>query len=141
MAIKLCTKCKNKERLSYNSWCKDCSSEYSRKRWQNFSEEEKENIRVYQRKWHNANKDSVSKRVRFRKYGLLDENYTELKISQNLKCKICKYIYDLVVDHDHLTGKARALLCHKCNTMLGLADDNPEILRQAIEYLEEHNDS
>jgi len=63
---------------------------------------------------------------------------------QNGKCYICgkketyKYKYkirDLSVDHNHKTGKIRALLCTKCNNMLGMADDNPFILIKAAKYL------
>jgi hypothetical protein len=41
----------------------------------------------------------------------------------------------LEIDHDHQTGRVRGLLCHKCNTMLGMAADNPRWLQKAIEYL------
>lgn len=41
----------------------------------------------------------------------------------------------LHVDHDHGTGRVRGLLCHQCNRVLGLAHDNPELMRKAIEYL------
>jgi hypothetical protein len=38
-------------------------------------------------------------------------------------------------DHDHETGAFRGWICGKCNTALGLADDDPEILLKLIEYL------
>ncbi len=41
------------------------------------------------------------------------------------------------VDHDHVTGKPRGVLCHHCNLMMGHARDNPDTLRRAIRYLEE----
>jgi dihydroorotase-like cyclic amidohydrolase len=43
----------------------------------------------------------------------------------------------LAVDHDHKTGKVRALLCRNCNTGLGNFQDSPELLKTAIQYLEE----
>ena len=38
-------------------------------------------------------------------------------------------------DHDHETGAFRGWICHKCNTALGLADDDPKILLKLVEYL------
>lgn len=61
--------------------------------------------------------------------------------SQNNKCAICrkeiqwpsKYTH---VDHDHETGKVRGILCRSCNLALGYLNDDPEMLRQGIAYLE-----
>ena len=44
----------------------------------------------------------------------------------------------LSVDHCHKTGTIRALLCGACNTTLGQAGDDPEILRAAARYITEH---
>lgn len=68
--------------------------------------------------------------------------YAELMLSQNGKCAICKCDSGinnrgdkLAVDHCHSTGKIRGLLCHKCNTALGLLKDSKENLLEAIRYL------
>lgn len=42
----------------------------------------------------------------------------------------------LSMDHDHQTGDFRGWLCYKCNYVLGLVDDNPEILQDLSHYLE-----
>lgn len=42
----------------------------------------------------------------------------------------------LAVDHCHVTGHVRGLLCMLCNTALGKLQDSPDLLRKAIEYLE-----
>ena len=51
-------------------------------------------------------------------------------------CLICKKDEATVVDHCHITDTVRGLLCHSCNLLLGQAKDNIEILRNAIEYLD-----
>lgn len=72
-------------------------------------------------------------------YKLNEEEYKELFVKQNNKCAICgnEFGDDLkgFVDHSHETGKVRGVLCTKCNTLLGFANDNIEILKAAIEYL------
>lgn len=40
-----------------------------------------------------------------------------------------------VVDHDHKTGRVRGFLCQRCNVVLGMAGDDPGVLRSAIRYL------
>jgi Recombination endonuclease VII len=80
-----------------------------------------------------------------RKYGITEEQHTEMYESQNGQCAICSNLMvqintkqrsnSCVVDHNHQTGKVRSLLCGKCNRMLGQANDNPTILQSAIEYL------
>ena len=71
-------------------------------------------------------------------YGIRIEDYEKMFIDQNGLCKIC--LSDnggktLHVDHCHSTGKVRGLLCSKCNTALGLFNDNIKTLSNAIIYL------
>lgn len=75
------------------------------------------------------------------KYGINNKQYNQLFKQQNGKCKICSISQNelfarLVVDHDHKTKKVRALLCHNCNTGLGLFKENINSLIKAIEYLQ-----
>lgn len=81
-----------------------------------------------------------------RNYGITLKEYTFLYKKQEGKCAICKRegfsLKDtietkLVVDHDHLSGKVRGLLCPNCNRALGLFKDSKEYLQNAIEYLQE----
>lgn len=39
------------------------------------------------------------------------------------------------VDHDHNTGKIRGIICNNCNRALGLLEDSPKRLENAISYL------
>jgi len=74
------------------------------------------------------------------KYNLTTDDYNKLLLNQNKVCAICnKESYrNLCVDHDHKTGKIRALLCDLCNTGLGKFKDNTELLEKAILYLKKY---
>lgn len=81
------------------------------------------------------------------KVGVCWKHYREirrrLEKEQNYRCAICGVHEDdapdkkLRFDHDHVTRRPRALLCHHCNCGLGHFKDNPDLLRAAIRYLEE----
>jgi len=43
------------------------------------------------------------------------------------------------VDHNHKTGKVRAIVCIKCNFLFGYANDSVDILKRAIKYLRLHD--
>ena len=72
---------------------------------------------------------------------ITQEEYENLLRQQEGKCKICgggnSRAGRFVVDHDHHTGRIRALLCHQCNTAIGLLQDDPELVWRAVQYLEE----
>lgn len=53
-------------------------------------------------------------------------------------CNICGAQPEepLRVDHNHETGAVRGLLCRNCNVALGLMQDSPERLQQALSYLQ-----
>ena len=79
-----------------------------------------------------------------KRYGInLDEFETMIKL-QDFQCAICAaQIKEPAgntanVDHCHTTGAVRGILCKPCNTMLGCAKDSTHILRQAVEYLNDH---
>lgn len=87
---------------------------------------------------YKQNTNEVVKRLM--RYGITKDQYTQLLITQQYKCQICKKHQDtlnksLSVDHDHKTGKVRGLLCGSCNLFLGLARDNTQLLQAGIEYL------
>lgn len=75
-----------------------------------------------------------------KRYGISKDDYAALLVRQHNKCAIChtpetSLKRRLGVDHCHKTGKIRGLLCDKCNSMLGHANDSIEFLQRGIEYL------
>ena len=75
-----------------------------------------------------------------RNYGITVDDYNKIFEEQGGSCAICgKHQKDLTkalaVDHDHITGKIRGLLCDGCNLALGKLNDSIKILESAIEYL------
>ncbi|KKL76070.1 hypothetical protein LCGC14_2048590 [marine sediment metagenome] len=75
-----------------------------------------------------------------RKYGLTLETFESLLASQDNVCAICKTDEwgkkGPAVDHDHVTGAVRGILCGRCNSGLGHFRDNTDFLTGAIKYLE-----
>lgn len=80
------------------------------------------------------------------KYGITVEEYDQMLKIQNGRCAICDVSSHetktgkshLAVDHDHKTGRVRALLCSHCNAGLGAFRDDTVVLNKAVEYLNEH---
>jgi hypothetical protein len=78
-------------------------------------------------------------------FGLTIEDYDKMLETQNGQCGVCgsttpnkKGFRNLFVDHNHVTGLVRGLLCHKCNTALGLLKTDEQgiaNLEKAIQYL------
>lgn len=77
-----------------------------------------------------------------KKYGLNNETYAVLLLKQGGVCALCGKPplgnERLVVDHDHTTGVVRGLIHGVCNTVIGYAKDDVDLLRKAIIYLENH---
>lgn len=74
-------------------------------------------------------------RRRADRYGLTVDELNDMIEKAGGRCNICKRERQLRVDHDHVTGKVRGLLCHGCNTSLGAFEDNVDHLLAAVEYL------
>lgn len=77
-----------------------------------------------------------------RKFNITEEQYTQMLLLQNNKCKICQVDASqlerrLAVDHCHVHGNIRGLLCRDCNVALGLFKDSKEVISKATQYLVE----
>jgi len=76
-----------------------------------------------------------------RTYGLTIEQFDWVVMQQHSKCAVCKTALgsgrSCHVDHDHVTGKVRGVLCINCNVGIATARDKVEVLASAMTYL--HN--
>jgi hypothetical protein len=63
------------------------------------------------------------------KYGLTPEDVPDA-------CELCGKKWKINVDHCHVKGHVRGFLCLNCNHAIGLAKDNPSLLRRMADYLE-----
>lgn len=143
--MKLCGSCKlpkpqadfkkdNKIKCGYSTLCKACDNANHRDRRKRRSVQQ---LKRDRRRGIEYN--------RVRNYGLSPNSYAALLIKQDNVCAICGCpetriikgtISTLSVDHNHVDGRIRGLLCDVCNKVLGLLKDNPDLFRKAATYLE-----
>jgi len=139
---KTCSKCgitksvdsfhfRNKKKNDRQPICSVCKSAYSKQQYK-----------------HRCDIDPTYHKLRMRQtylkstYGLTLEDYMIIHNNQSGVCAICGGVDShqlLSVDHDHNTGLVRGLLCNSCNSMLGYARDNPDLLLLGAQYLERNH--
>ena len=88
-------------------------------------------------------REVLTKRLRAT-YQIGLECYEIMLKQQGGCCAICKkrqgeISYRLHVDHNHKTGRVRALVCARCNTMIGLVENKKPTIKQVEKYLKEHD--
>lgn len=122
----------------YKSKCIDCSNKLEIEKYHNMTTEERKLRREKYDMGFNYYKNYKLSKY----YGISLDEYNDMYKQQDGKCYICGKNMsgkEIKVDHDHITGKVRKLLCHNCNTSLGLLNENPDLFRKCEEYLKEHN--
>ena len=134
-------RCKSCHKMTCNGWAKRNPEKVkaSQDKWSSKPENKKKQV-IAARRWQLNNVERVKlnkRRLHIKKtYGISLEEYDRLATLQNNCCKICNKYQDILhVDHDHVTGEVRGLLCLNCNTGLGLFSDSVETLNNAISYL------
>jgi len=153
-----------KDRNRHITVCKQCmsiqSKEYRNKNIEEitrkhiiFRQINKEKIKIRNKISHEKRKDKIKlnyinnkqkikENYLINNYGINSENYNNMFNNQGGCCKICKIHQSelkisLCVDHDHVTGKIRGLLCSACNRAIGLLKDDYKILENAFMYLKD----
>lgn len=146
VGMKICCKCRlTKDKSKFyrgsantdglNSACKSCSKSSAKKNRQDNLLRYKEQDRI-----RNITPKHRGERL-LCNYGITLEKYDALLAEQGGVCAICKKEEsskkkkNLTVDHDHSTGVVRGLLCHQCNSGLGMFRDSSSLTQAATEYL------
>lgn len=126
--FKKCTKREQEKTLDnfvknkYNHWCKDCRYKWNRDNYKNKN--------PIDNKFMNAK----------RNYGIDRDTFD--KLMRKKSCSICKIKFkelkDIKIDHCHNSGIVRDVLCGKCNTVLGMLNENIDLLDSFSKYIEKH---
>jgi hypothetical protein len=144
---KYCPTCKEVKDLSefstmkvrggIGSHCKSCTSTWSQEYNQTPKGKSKKKAS------YEKNKKILKNQQLIKDFGITLKEY-ELKLkNQNGGCAICKRTPKqnkkmLAVDHCHVTGKNRGLLCSSCNILLGFIEKNKLDFSSISGYLTKH---
>lgn len=110
-------------------------------------ETEREYAQAYQRAYRASDAGrAYTRKANLKKYGVTPEWYDIKLAEQQGRCAVCgtndpgRNQYNqqcFTVDHNHITGKVRGLLCHNCNRAEGLLQGNAQRL---ADYLKEYDE-
>jgi len=133
---------RNRERM--RAW-RASNIELARQRGREWSAGNREYLRHRESKRRATQPEKVRASQRKTLYGITPDEYERMRSGQRDTCAIClvherrgSRNKNLCVDHDHVTGKVRGLLCSGCNSALGHMNENPAWLMRAIQYLVRH---
>lgn len=147
----ICNQCGKRESVEGRKWCAHCA-ETSRKASRAYRARNPEKWREVYRAWNERNRErrnayhkvksrayyhSHKEQVRAHKYGLTVEQLRTLKAAP--ACEVCGVVWNEGrqrphIDHDHITGRVRGLLCQRCNLALGHLEDSPELIEKLLQY-------
>lgn len=156
---KPCRTLTNAENREYRSERYKANREVLLAKMKVYHEENKEAKAEYKRKYYAENKEKINQKGRDRQKNLSKEQRREISArrygkdydwwittfnSQGNKCAICgsptsQSKLDFSVDHCHVEGRVRGILCTICNTGLGKFRDSIANLQSAIDYLIKHS--
>ena len=127
-----------------------------------YREKNREQLKLIAKRYREKNREKIKKRLKLfvlnnpdkiklhrlkcslkKRYKLTLDQYNEMYRKQESKCGICgihesKITKKLNIDHNHKTGKARELLCQKCNVALSYFENFDS--KPFLEYLNKHRE-
>lgn len=126
-----------KVRNGISSHCKSCNNQRSKEYMKTPHGQEKKE------EYYKKRKEKYVDRKLRKKFGISYEQYKKILDRQDGKCSICGKTPEenkklLAVDHNHLTGKNRGLLCSSCNICIGFIEKNKLSVNSISNYLTTH---
>lgn len=102
---------------------------------------------AHQKAWRAKNPRKARSNDLKKTYGITVDDFERMLEEQDGVCAICEQPEktlnrftqaprNLAVDHCHVSGAVRGLLCTNCNTLVGASKDRIDILLKAVQYLE-----
>ena len=126
--------------LSYRRNCKNQESWVTKEKLAEYKQAQIQCIKNARKKDPQKARSSDRRKALWRYFKITPEQYEQMLKSQNGVCKTCgeKCLSgrNLAVDHCHVSGKIRGLLCSKCNRAIGLLNDSPELIKRVADYVE-----
>lgn len=124
----------------FDNTCRECRNKRSKNWNENNKEKHNQATKIYKGSEVGRNLDYSKNGYKLNGQPFTVKDYNSLFLEQEGYCSICGGEIEekgksTHVDHKHSTGEVRGLLCHKCNMILGFANDSIDILNKAIGYL------
>jgi hypothetical protein len=109
-----------------------------------YNSNNREKINLNNRIYNYTHPDSKMSTHLTNRYKITKTEYDNMFSLQNGVCAICGNTGGkkrLCVDHNHITGKIRGLLCDGCNVGIGRLKDSVSLVEKALDYLKLHEDN
>lgn len=129
---------------------KEYSQNYSAVKAREYRAKDPEGNRQYQRDYRKLHPEKHRLRdynsALKKRYGISLAEFNEMWAQQQGRCACCnremrrggQENLSSCVDHDHSTGKVRAILCAGCNVAIAHLGEDPIRCEQAAAYLRQH---
>ena len=132
--VSACKECRNGRKREYRKKNPEKQKMMDRAAY----ERQRLNRIAYAKRYREENPEKTRNTNLKVKYGITSEDYDEMYEKQGGKCGICHKHQDdlnrvLCVDHCHVSGNVRGLLCDTCNRFLGFYEQLSDGCKKYLE--------
>jgi len=144
----ICTEC-NKRKATHGEFCDSCYNEtkicrrcQQRKSIFEFEKNQKSIAGKVSRRGECRECRKWKKSIPSKAKKEYEKHHPVPPIGEPFTCPVCRntiirqFKNDVVLDHDHKTGEIRGYICRMCNNSMGMMEDDINILKRAIKWLQ-----